>query len=320
MNGGKVVALSGGVGGAKLSLGLLGVLPSAALTVVVNTGDDFEHLGLHISPDIDTALYTLSDRVNPETGWGQRDETWLFMECQALQGGETWFRLGDRDLELHRERTRRLQAGETLSAITADFARRFGIAADILPMTDDRVATCVATDQGELGFQDYFVRHQCRPAVRGLRFDGTAAARPAPGVRAALAAPDLDAVIVCPSNPWLSIDPLRALPGMRDLLRAAGAPVVAVSPLVGGRAVKGPTTKIMSELGLPANPAAVARHYAGWIDGFVLDERDAQCAGEIEVPLLITNTLMQTLEDRRRLAAATLDFAATLTQGQRAVA
>lgn len=316
MNRGTIVALSGGIGGAKLSLGLLGVLPPDSLSIVVNTGDDFEHLGLRISPDIDTTLYTLADMVNPETGWGQRDESWRFMEAQVQQGGETWFRLGDRDLELHVERTRRLRDGESLSAITDDFARRFGIAARILPMSNEPVSTRVATDQGELGFQDYFVRHQCQPTVRMLRFSGATAARPSPGVTAALSAPDLSAIVICPSNPWLSIDPLRAVSGMHELLRASGVPVIAVSPLVGGKAVKGPTAKIMIELGLPVTPAAVARHYAGWIDGFVLDTRDEQYAAEIGIPTLLTDTLMQTLTDRRRLAAETLDFAAALVEKQ----
>lgn len=318
MTSGTVVALSGGVGGAKLSLGLLGVLPANGLSVIVNTGDDFEHLGLRISPDIDTTLYTLADMVNPDTGWGQRDETWQFMEEQALQGGATWFKLGDRDLKIHAERTERLRNGQTLSAITADFARRFGIAANIIPMSEEIVSTCVTTDQGELGFQEYFVRRQCEPAVHALSFAGAGNARPSPGAVAALNSDNLAAIIICPSNPWLSIDPLRALPRMRELLRASGAPVIAVSPLIGGKAVKGPTAKIMAELGLPVTPAAVARHYAGWIDGFVLDVRDQECANEIGVPTLITDTLMQSLADRQRLASATLEFAAALTAGRAA--
>ncbi|MBL0122979.1 MAG: 2-phospho-L-lactate transferase [Betaproteobacteria bacterium] len=313
MSSGTVVALSGGVGGAKLSLGLLGILPPNTLSIVVNTGDDFAHLGLSISPDIDTTLYTLSDRANPETGWGQRDETWRFMEEQAHQGGETWFKLGDRDLEVHAERTRRLRSGETLSAITDDFARRFGIAAAILPMSNDLVSTRVVTDQGELCFQEYFVRRQCRPCIHALRFAGATAAQPSPGAVAALRASNLVAIVICPSNPWLSIDPIRALSGMRELLRASSVPVVAVSPLVGGKAVKGPTAKIMTELGLPVTPSAVARHYAGWIDGFVLDIRDHEYADEIQLPTLVCDTLMQTVADRQRLAGATLEFAATLT-------
>ena len=312
MSNGTVVALSGGIGGAKLSLGLLHILPPHTLSVIVNTGDDFEHLGLRVSPDIDTTLYTLADMVNPETGWGQRDETWNFMENQTRRGGETWFRLGDRDLQIHAERTARLQQGESLSAITADLARRFGIAANILPMSDATVSTRVVTDQGELGFQEYFVRRQCQPCVSALHFAGAAAAQPSPGAVAALSAANLAAIIVCPSNPWLSIDPLRALPGLRGLLRARGAPVVAVSPLVGGKAVKGPTAKIMAELGLPVTPVAVAQHYAGWIDAFVLDVRDEKYAEQIGVPTLVTDTLMQTLADRRRLARETLQFAARL--------
>lgn len=312
MNAGPVVALSGGVGGAKLSLGLLRTLPRNTLSIVVNTGDDFEHLGLSISPDIDTTLYTLADRVNPETGWGQRDETWNFMAEQERVGGETWFRIGDRDRELHLERTRRLQAGETLTAITADLTCRFGIAARILPMSDAPVRTLVATAEGKLGFQDYFVRQQCRPGVTGLKYAGAATATPNPAVVAALTDPTLTAIIICPSNPWLSIAPLMALSGMRELLRSSAAPVIAVSPLVGGKAVKGPTAKIMAELGLPVSAPAIAQHYAGWIDGFVLDVRDAEFAGTIDVPTLVVDTLMQTLDDRERLARMTLEFAASL--------
>lgn len=315
MSAGAVVAISGGIGGTKLSLGLLRVLPPQKLSIIVNTGDDFEHLGLYISPDVDTTLYTLADLANPETGWGLRDETWTFMEAQARSGGETWFRLGDRDLELHAERTRRLKGGETLSTITADFAKRFGIAAHILPMSDDAVRTRVqvATHAGELAFQDYFVRQQCRPRVTGLRYAGAATAHLAPTAISALSDPDLAAIIICPSNPWLSIAPLLALPGMRELLRDSGAPVIAVSPLVGGHAVKGPTAKIMAELGLPVTPSQVVQHYTGWIDGFVLDSRDEEYADQIDMPVLITDTLMLSLADRERLARETLKFAATLT-------
>jgi LPPG:FO 2-phospho-L-lactate transferase len=295
---------------------LLRVLPPRTFSIIVNTGDDFEHLGLYISPDIDTTLYTLADMANPETGWGLRDETWDFMEALARSGGETWFKLGDRDLEVHTERTRRLKHGETLSAITADFAGRFGIAANILPMSDDAVRTRVrvAAPDGEVDFQDYFGRQQCRPRVTGLRYAGAATAHPAATVVTALTNPNLSAIIICPSNPWLSIDPLRALPGMRELLRAVGAPVIAVSPLVGGQAVKGPTAKIMAELGLPVTPLQVVQHYAGWIDGFVLDRRDEKYADQIDIPSLVADTLMQSLADRERLARETLKFAATLTK------
>ena len=214
-DGGTYVALSGGVGGAKLSLGLAQLLGDR-LTVIVNTGDDFEHLGLAISPDVDTALYTLAGIVNPETGWGRRDETWTFMEAIGRLGGPTWFRLGDGDLAMHVDRTQRLKAGETLTEFCAHAAARLGIAARVLPMTDDPLRTVVDTDAGMLAFQEYFVREQCRPAVRTISFDGAAAAKPAPQVLAALSAPTLAGIIICPSNPWLSVDPILAVPGLRD--------------------------------------------------------------------------------------------------------
>ena len=243
-----VLALSGGIGGAKLALGLSRVLPPGALTVVANTGDDFEHLGLCISPDIDTLIYTLAGLDNPQTGWGRRDETWTFMAALEAIGGETWFRLGDGDLAIHVERTRRLHAGETLSHITGDVCRRLGIATRILPMSDDRVRTRVRTAEGWLDFQDYFVRLKCAPEVREIAFEGVAAARPLPEFMAALADPRLRAVVLCPSNPFISIEPILAIPGVREELMACAAPVIAVSPIIGGRAVKGPTAKMMREL------------------------------------------------------------------------
>ena len=271
------VALSGGIGGAKLSLGLAQLL-SERLTVIVNTGDDFEHLGLAISPDVDTTLYTLGGVANPETGWGRRDETWSFMEAIVQLGGPTWFRLGDRDLATHVERTRRLRAGETPTAVTAHLAARLGVKARVLPMADDPVRTTVETDAGTLAFQDYFVREQCRPAVRALRYAGAVAARMSAEVEAALTASMLGGVIVCPSNPWLSVDPILAVPGMREAIRATGAPVVAVSPIIGGKAVKGPTAKIMAELGLAADVYAIARHYEGLLDALVIDAADSAAA------------------------------------------
>jgi LPPG:FO 2-phospho-L-lactate transferase len=312
MNARKVAAISGGVGGAKMALGLLHALPPQGLSVVVNTGDDFEHLGLHVSPDLDTTLYTLAGLANPQTGWGRRDETWNFLKALEQFGGETWFRLGDADLALHLLRTRRLAGGESLSKITADLARQLGVSAQILPMSDASVRTRVSTEFGELEFQDYFVRRQCRPRVSALRFAGAGSAQPTPEVRAALQAQDLDAIIICPSNPYLSIDPILSVPGMRELLRDAAAPVVAIAPLVGGAAVKGPTAKIMGELGIPISSLTVARHYEGLIDGFVLDVRDSAVEPQLGLPTLVADTLMQTLDDRIRLARATLEFAATL--------
>ncbi len=305
------VALSGGVGGAKLSLGLAHLL-GPRLTILVNVGDDFEHLGLHISPDVDTALYTLADLVNPATGWGRRDETWTFMKALDGLGGPQWFNLGDGDLALHVERTRRLRAGEPLSAIVADIARRLAIAARVLPAADDPARTVVDTDQGTLDFQHYFVREQCRPRVTRIRFDIAGGARLLPAAAAALAAPSLAGIIVCPSNPYLSIDPMLAVPGLREALAAARAPVIAVSPIVGGRAIKGPTAKIMAELGLEVTAATVARHYAGLIDGFVLDAADAACENAIAVPVRIANTVMQSLDDKITLGADCLAFCEAL--------
>ncbi len=225
-----VVALSGGVGGAKLALGLSRVLPADELLVVANTGDDFEHLGLSISPDIDTLTYVLAGLDNPVTGWGRRDETWSFMDSIGALGGEDWFRLGDRDLALHVERTRRLRLGERLSEVTSDICRRLGIGVRVVPMSDDRVRTRVRGDAGWIDFQDYFVRQQCRPVVHELAFDGVTLARPQAEIVAALRSGEVRAVIVCPSNPFISIEPILAIPGMRDAIKASGAPVVAVSP------------------------------------------------------------------------------------------
>jgi LPPG:FO 2-phospho-L-lactate transferase len=305
----QVLALSGGVGGAKLALGLSRVLPPGKLTVVANTGDDFEHLGLHIAPDLDTLTYALAGLDNPQTGWGRRDETWSFMAALAELGGETWFRLGDRDLAMHVERTRRLKAGETLSGITADLARRLGIAARILPMTDDRVRTRVETRAGVLDFQRYFVGLQCAPQVTGFVFDAAERAVPHPNVMAALRDPGLRAVIICPSNPFISIDPILALPGLQAALAATAAPVIAVSPIIAGRAVKGPTAKMMAELGLAVAPTTVAAHYRGLIDGYMMDDADSHMAAMLDMPVETARTLMQSLDDREALARAVLDFA-----------
>jgi LPPG:FO 2-phospho-L-lactate transferase len=295
------VALSGGIGGAKLSLGLAPLL-GERLTVIVNTGDDFEHLGLAISPDIDTILYTLAGVVNPETGWGRRNETWSFLEAAGELGGPTWFRLGDRDLATHVERSRRLRAGETPTAVTAHLARQLGVTARVLPMTDDPVRTVVESDAGTLAFQDYFVRERCRPVVRRLRYDGAAAARMTAEVEAALSAATLRGIVVCPSNPWLSIDPILAVPGLRAAIRANGAPVIAVTPIVAGRAVKGPTAKIMGELGLAPGVAGIAQHYGDLLDHLVVDAADADAARSLPVRTSVARTLMQTLDDKIALA------------------
>ena len=302
----SVLALSGGIGGAKLALGLYRSLPPGALTVVANTGDDFEHLGLSISPDIDTLLYTLAGIDNPDMGWGRRDETWTFMAALESLGGETWFKLGDGDLATHVERTRRLAAGESLSEITEDFRRRLGISARLLPMSDDHVRTRLQTENGWLEFQDYFVRLHSSPVVRGIAYAGATEARACADFHGALFDRNLEAVVICPSNPFLSIDPILSVPGIREALRACRAPVVAVSPIVGGKAVKGPTAKIMAELGIPISAAAIAQHYADFLDVFVADEADDKDVAGLGVPVTLTRTLMLTLDDRDALARVVL--------------
>jgi LPPG:FO 2-phospho-L-lactate transferase len=307
-----VVALSGGIGGAKLALGLSRVLPPDELLIIANTGDDFEHLGFAISPDIDTVMYTLAGLANPELGWGRHDETWSFMEALAAIGGETWFRLGDRDLAVHVERTRRLQAGETLSAVTADLCRRLGVRPRVLPMSDDKVRTRLRTDDGWIDFQDYFVHRRCEPVVHELAFHGAATASAHSDFLAGLADPRLTAVVICPSNPFISIEPILAVPGVRDALRDCAAPVVAVSPIIGGRAVKGPTAKMMAELGLAPSAGAVAHRYGGLIDGYVVDYADMDQVANIRPKVMLAQTLMTTLADREALARTVLGAAAVL--------
>lgn len=311
----RCLALSGGVGGAKLALGLARAMAPSALTVVANTGDDFAHLGLHVSPDLDTLTYTLAGLNNPEAGWGRAGETFAFLAALEALGGETWFRLGDSDLATHVERTRRLRAGESLTAVTAAFCAALGIAVRILPMSDDPVRTVVETGEGPLAFQHYFVREQCRPAVTGFRFEGAAEARANPAFLDALSDPALGAVIVCPSNPFISIDPILALPGVGKALEACAAPLIAVSPIVAGRALKGPTAKMMGELGLPTTARAVAAHYGALLDGFVLDTADralGEAMRDEGHAILLTDTVMESLEDRIALAHAVLAFAETL--------
>ncbi|HEY0647867.1 2-phospho-L-lactate transferase [Phenylobacterium sp.] len=309
---GHVIALCGGVGGAKLAFGLTRILPPDDLTLVVNTGDDFVHMGLHVSPDIDTVAYTLSDLADRERGWGLAGETWTFMDQVKRLGGEGWFNLGDRDLAMHVERTRRLAERETLSEITAALTSALGIRHAVVPMSDDPVRTIVQTADGELAFQRYFVGKQCRPVATGVRFDGATAARPSPALQGALARRDVAAVIVCPSNPYLSIDPILAVPGVRAGLKALNAPVVAVSPIVGGRALKGPAAKLMLELGAEPSVTAIVCHYRGLLSGLVVDGEDADEAEALRtlgLPTLATGAVMRSDDDRIRLARETLAFA-----------
>ena len=309
-----VVALSGGIGGAKLAVGLSRIVPAGELVVLVNTGDDFEHLGLAISPDLDTVMYALAGLDDPQRGWGRRDETWSFMAALAAFGGETWFRLGDADLAVHIERTRRLRTGESLSSITKDLCRRLGISAQILPMTDDPVRTQLRTAEDVVDFQDYFVRRGCAPAVLEVSYAGAASARALPQALAVLRDSSLRAVVICPSNPMLSVEPILAVGGMREAIRKCPAPVIAVSPIIGGRAVKGPTAKMLAELGSPVSALAVARRYRNLIDGYIIDAADAADAHLFDVPVTVTKTMMITLADREALARDVLACADSLAR------
>lgn len=297
----NLVILSGGVGGAKLVDGLAAVLAPEQLTVVVNTGDDFDHLGLRICPDLDTVLYTLAGLADPETGWGRGDESWNFLQTLTQLGGPSWFRLGDHDLALHVERTRRLDSGEPLSRVMQGLARALGVRVKILPMSDDATPTMVTTDEGSLPFQEYFVARAWQPKVLGFTFAGIERARPAPGVLEALHT--ADAVVFGPSNPWVSVDPILAVPGIRDAL--AGRRVLAVSPIVAGLALKGPAAKMFIELGIPPSAVAVAEHYRRSVTDFVLDRSDSELQGAVQdlgMRCWLADSVMATAEDRLRLA------------------
>lgn len=301
------LVLTGGIGGARLVDGLVLEAGGENVTAIVNTGDDFNHLGLRISPDIDTLAYTLAGLADPVKGWGRRDETWSGMETVAKLGGPDWFSLGDRDLALHLIRTERLSSGETLERITADLASCMGVTARLVPMSNEDCGVMIVTERGQLTFQDYFVRQRCEPMVRSIDLDCARQARPAPGVAQAFARKDLRAIIIAPSNPWLSIDPILAVPTITDHLKAATVPVIAVTPLPGGKAVKGPTAKIMNELGLQLDVQTIADHYHGLLDGIMIDEADRDPVG---VAFRRTDTIMRDATGRRRLARAVVDWIA----------
>jgi LPPG:FO 2-phospho-L-lactate transferase len=304
----KVVAFAGGVGGAKLADGLAQVLDPNELTIIVNVGDDFDYLGMHICPDLDTVCYTLAGIANPETGWGLRNETWNAYKNLLSLGGPSWFHLGDTDLGTHLERTRRLTTGERLSSITRSFCQAWGVRHLILPASDDRIPTIVHTvELGDLAFQKYFVEQQCSPQVTGFDFQGIDLATPAPGVLDALN--HAEGIIICPSNPWVSISPILAIPGIRDAM--TNKPLIAISPIVGGKAIKGPAAKMYAELGWEASALSVARHYGTALTGFVLDEKDQGLLDDVRQSGIIpyvTNTIMLTPVDRRRLAEEVLAF------------
>ncbi len=310
----RAAVLAGGVGAARFLDGLIAVLDPGDVTAIVNVGDDMAWAGLHISPDLDTVTYTLAGLVNPDTGWGLAGESRRTLDRLSELGGPDWFMIGDLDLATHLYRTQRLREGELLSEITADLAARLGIEANVTPVTDDQLRTVVATEVGELAFQDYFVRRRASDPVRGLRFDGAESAQPAPGVIEAIAAADV--IVIAPSNPFLSIEPLFAVSGVRAAIADTTAPVVAISPIIGGAAVKGPAADILSSLGHDVSALGVARLYDGLADLFILDEQDealvTQVESETNLRCIALPTLMTDMRAKRALAQATLEAALSL--------
>ncbi|MFL2750240.1 MAG: 2-phospho-L-lactate transferase [bacterium] len=309
------LAFSGGIGGAKLALGLEHLFNSPKLMIAGNTGDDFEHFGLNISPDLDTLMYTLSGKSDLERGWGLANETWSFMKTMKEIGGEAWFQLGDRDLAIHVERTRRLNEGERLSLITSNFCRKLGVKSQIVPATDDSLKTLVKTPEGILNFQHYFVKDQCRSKIIALQFEGSENAQPCSALEEVLESLLLKTVVVCPSNPFLSIDPILAIKGLREKLKKSKARVIAVSPIVGGNAVKGPTANNMRDLGFTVSACSIAKYYSDFIDGFILDKGDEKEITEIEslgIRVGLADIVMTDLQSKIKLAEDVLRFSETL--------
>ena len=314
-----IVALAGGVGGARLAVGLAQILAPRDLAIVVNTADDFEHLGLTICPDLDTVMYTLARVNNRATGWGRAGETWSCMQTLAELGGPTWFNLGDRDIALHLMRTQALRRGAPLADVTAQLARALGIRHAVLPMSESPVRTRVRTRAGELAFQDYFVRLRCAPRVRGFRFTGARSAELPRRLRAIIASPKVEAVVICPSNPYVSVRPILSVPAIGAWLRARPFPIVAVSPIVGGAAIKGPAAKMMRELGVEVSALGIARHYGKLIDGWVIDRADALLGPAIEASgcaVTVTDTIMRNRLGAKRLARAVVAFARRLARAR----
>lgn len=311
----RIVAIAGGVGGAKLAHGLqLALPPDATLSVIVNTADDFDLYGLHICPDLDTVMYTLAGLANPATGWGIEGDTSATLGMLARYSGEPWFQLGDRDFATHIYRTQQLRTGSTLTEVTGSMATALGIRARLIPMSDDPVATMIDTPDGRLDFQQYFVARRHADHVLGVHFEGISVARPSAAALEAIA--DASAIIFCPSNPIVSLGPVLAVPGLREAIEQSSAPVVAVSPIVGGKALKGPADMMLASLGHEVSAAGVAALYLGLLDGLVIDDADAALAERIEsggTRVVVTQTVMQSYDDRAQLARETLGFASALT-------
>jgi LPPG:FO 2-phospho-L-lactate transferase len=313
---GRVLLLSGGVGGAKLAGGMAALLAPSELSIVVNTADDFRHLGLAISPDLDSVSYMLASMADEERGWGRSHETWSCMEALAALGGEAWFRLGDRDLAQHLHRTSLLSNGMTLSQATAVITTAMGIHHAVLPMTDDAVATVIETAAGDLAFQDYFVRQMCQPIATGYRYEGIGSAAPSPDFLTCLQGENLAGIVIAPSNPFLSIGPILALNSVRHLIRAAGVPVIAVSPLIGGNAVKGPAAKLMKELGYASDSTGLAALYGEMADILVVDRSDPMTTPHKRMKTVGADIMMSNAAGRRRVASFCLSLLQTMGKTQ----
>lgn len=306
----NVVALAGGVGGSKLAYGLAQIVAPEHLTIIVNTGDDFEHLGLYIAPDLDTVMYTLAGVNNPATGWGVKDESWNMMAAMARYIGPTWFQLGDRDLATHLLRTTWLHDNYSYNQVTKELCRRLGVRCTVLPMTEQPVRTMVQTESGELAFQEYFVKLKCEPVVTGLRYAGAEGAQPSREVVSAVRQSDV--IVFCPSNPLLSLDPILALPTMRRVLAASRSPKIAVSPLIKGQALKGPAAKLMKELNMDVSATGVAHYLREVLTGFVIDHADQaeeEAITNLGLRTLVTGTVMTSNETKVQLAQEILAFA-----------
>jgi LPPG:FO 2-phospho-L-lactate transferase len=303
----KVTALAGGVGAARFLEGLIAIVPQEDITVISNIGDDEEFFGLHVSPDIDIVIYTLAGAIDSEKGWGLQGETFHALDALKRFGYDTWFNLGDGDLATHAHRTDMLRNGATLSEATRSIVEAFGLRLALLPVSDDRIRTVLSTDVGELAFQEYFVKHRTEPAVRGMRFDGAESARPAPGVLDAIR--EADVIAIAPSNPVVSLGPILAVPGVRDRLREAKAKVVAVSPIIGGKTIKGPADRMMASLGITPTAVGVAETYRDFLDVLVIDEEDRALAPAVEaagVRSVVAQTIMRGPEEKRSLAGVVL--------------
>ena len=310
MASGKIIALSGGIGGAKLGLGLHQIYAPEELYFITNTGDDFLYLGFYIAPDVDTLVYTLAGVNNTETGWGRADETWKTHNVLSELGADNWFKLGDKDLALHLHRSKALRNGERLTSITQDIANRFHLKATVLPMSDHMIQTVVDTNKGLLSFQEYFVKQASKPKIKNISFKSKNP-EPSAEVTEILMDPGLKGIVICPSNPYLSIDPILSIEKIRQSITESKRPRVAVSPIINGQSVKGPTTKIMNELGLEANVLTIAQHYKDYIDGIVIDTSDQDYVGQIEsmgIQVKLSEIMMNNDDDKKRVAEDVIHF------------